>query len=547
MTRKDEGKRGTRSTGRPTPQLERGQIIPIALVLMITMFGVCGFVIDAGRLYLNYEQLQSSTDAAALAGGEALGVAGSNPVTVADSYSSQSAGKNVFGDMQAVTTTATLKCYATLVSEGIPCYSDGSYNAIQVVQSVKVPMTLAKFFGAPTATISAAATAAAAGAATTPYNVAIIVDTTASMSDADSGSTCSGTRLSCALGGVQTLLGELYPCASQLTSCTDTSGVAANAVDQVSLFTFPNITTATTSDDTTCASGNPNTEKVYTYPPSTLGTSGMVNASLAVTTGSGSKATTTYTPMTYNVTNGLGSNGFLSDYRSSDTASSLTASSAESIAIGSGGSGCAAMGDPGGAGTFYAGVIYQAANALLYEQAQILNNQSIATQNVMIIISDGDASSAQSEMAGGSGSPGSSVYQSGGSVSNPTYTTLNATAGTTGTYPSYPSWNNQCAQAIVAAQAAAAQGIKVYSVAYGAESSGCSTDTSGTYKGITPCQTMKDIASSPAYFFSDYASTGSGVDTTCAGSGASTTSIKEIFQDIATSFTVSRLVPNNIT
>jgi len=159
MNRNVESKRRIRSTESQVPQHERGQIIPITLVLMITMFGVCGFVIDAGRLYLNYEQLQSSTDAAALAGGEALGVAGSNPVTAAKSYSSQSGGNNVFGDMQAVTTNATLECYTTLQSEGLPCYSDGSYNAIQVTQSVAVPMTFAKFFGATTVNISAVATA----------------------------------------------------------------------------------------------------------------------------------------------------------------------------------------------------------------------------------------------------------------------------------------------------------------------------------------------------------------------------------------------------
>jgi hypothetical protein len=539
MNRKPEINQRVRAAARRGSKNERGQVLPIVLVMMTTMFGVCGFMLDAGRVYLNYEQLLASTNAAALAGGEALGVAGSNPVTVAQSYSSMSGGQNVFGDMQNVTTTPVLKCYTALVNEGIPCYSDGSYNAIQVTQSVAVPMTLAKFFGAKAVTISAVATAAAAGAATTPYNVAIIVDTTASMSDSDNGSDCSGTRLSCALGGVQTLMSELYPCASQLTSCTFTNGVASNSVDQVSLFTFPNITTATTTADTTCASGNPATEDAYFFPPSTLTTGssgGMINPSLAVTTGTGSNKKTTYTPMTYQVTNGLGSNGFLSDYRTSDTSSGLSSSSAESISIGAGGNGCAAMGDPGGAGTFYAGAIYQAAQALLYQQYV-----NPTAQNVMILISDGDASSSQAQMAGGSGSPGSSTYTSGSST-----ITLNATAGTSGTYPSYPSWNNQCAQAIVAAHAAAAAGIKVYSVAYGAESSGCSTDTSGTYKGITPCQTMKDIASSPAYFFSDYAQSGSGVDTSCAGSGASTTSINQIFQDIAVSFTVSRLVPNNL-
>lgn len=41
--------------------------------------------------------------------------------------------------------------------------------------------------------------------------------------------------------------------------------------------------------------------------------------------------------------------------------------------------------------------------------------------------------------------------------------------------------------------------------AYDAKDSGCSTDTK---PAITPCQTMQQMASDPAYFFSDYTATG---------------------------------------
>jgi Putative Flp pilus-assembly TadE/G-like len=515
MTHNNQPNRKVVSPTRRVPLHERGQILPIAAVMMITLLGLCGFVVDVGRLYISYQQLQASTDAAALAGGEALGQAGQNPVTVAASYGSTSGNKNAFGNLSGATITATPKCYSSL---GLPCYSYGSYNAIQVTQTVSVPVTFAKFFGGNSTSLTAVATAAASGAATTPYNVAIILDTTVSMGDSDNGSTCSGTRLSCALGGIQTLMKELYPCASQLSSCTVTSGVAANAVDQVALFTFPNVTTSTVSDDYTCPNGrstNPTTNDAYTFPTATLNTTtGLQNLTFTPTHGTAST-------MTYQITNGLGSNGYMSDYRTSDTSSGLNASSDEAIAIGAGA--CKGLSNPGGAGTYYAGVIYAAANSLLYEQAQL----SYPTQNVIILISDGDATSSQAEMVGGTGAPGT---QTGG-------------AGNATSLGTYPSWKNECAQAVTAAAAAAAKGIRVYAVAYGAESSGCSTDS----PSITPCQTMKSIASSPAYFYSDYAQTGSGVDTSCAGSGASTTSINQIFQDIATSFTVARLVPNNLT
>jgi hypothetical protein len=512
---------------------ERGQIFPLVAVMMGTFFCMCGYVIDAGRVYLSYQQLQASTDAAALAGGQALGLGTNTPSAAATQYSSTSGGVNTAGVMTGVTMTPTLKCLSTLVAQGIPCFGGGSYNAIQVSQTGVVPMTFARFFGTSQVSLTATATAAMAGAATTPYNVAIIVDSTASMNDTDSGSNCNSSRITCALNGVNTLLGELYPCASSVKTCSVSGGVASNAVDQVALFTFPNMTTTTTSNDTTCATTAPTTNNVNTFASSTLNTTtgtATIPFTTTTTTGTGKnqKTTTTTVQMTYQVTNGLGTNGFLSDYRASDTSGSLNTSSPLSMATGYGS--CTGISAPGGAGTFYASVIYQAANSLLGLQASELPLQ---TQNVIILVSDGDASASQAQMVGGSGAPGTS--------------TLLATAGTSGTYPSYPSWNNQCAQAIQAAQAAAAQGIRFYSVAYGAESSGCNTDTSGTYKNITPCQTMKDMASSAAYFYSDYASSGSGVDKTCAGSGASTTSINQIFTDIFTSFTVARLIPNSTT
>jgi len=512
------------------PKGERGQLLYMVAAMTMAMFGVTAMVVDVGRVFIAYHELQASTDAAALAGGEALGQPGSTAATTDAAvalYSSTSSNKNAFPNLPAVTTTPTLKCLTTLADNGIPCYGAGSYNAIQVAQTVTLPTTFAAVIGTPSVPLTATATAAMAGSATTPYNVAIIVDTTSSMSDPDSGSDCSGTRLSCALGGVATLLGELFPCASEATTCTVSNDVATNAVDQVALFTFPNITTSTTVDDTACPSSNPTTEDTYTFPSPTL-SAGVPNVTFTPT---GKTAVT----MTYQITNGLGDqNGFLSNYRTSDTASSLNASSALAIAAGKGS--CAGISDPGGAGTYYAGVIYAAADALLAEQAK-----TPSAVPVIILISDGDASSTEKQMAGGSGAKGADTGTG----------AINASAtGVSGTYPYYPSWNQECAQAVQAALAVQANptlqaaGFRFYSVAYGAESSGCATDTSGTYKNISPCQTMKDMASSPAYFFSDYAQSGGGTDTSCAGSGSSTTSINQIFTDIFTSFSVARLIPN---
>jgi hypothetical protein len=375
-----------------------------------------------------------------------------------------------------------LECLTTLTNEGIACAeSPGNANAIQVVQQVSVPLTFARAVGANSVTLTASATAAMRGAARLPYNVAIVVDSTASMNDSDGGSNCTGSRESCALAGVQTLLGELSPCGASLSSCGQaTKGQVTNLVDQISLLTFPALTSATVADDYNCSSSSPS---IKPYPLPTA---------------------PSYTPATtptYQVVN------FSSDYRTSDTATSLNTSSNLVIAAG-GKTGCTGLQAIGGEGTYYASAIYSAESLLVAQQAA-----NPGTQNALILISDGNASATSAAL------PGASTKSL-----------------------VYPSTNQQCHQAITAAQWAATQGTggtKVYSVAYGAEASGCSTDTSPT---ITPCQTMQQIASSTAYFFTDYTSSKSGG---CVSASQPTTNLNQIFTEIAGDLTVARLIPNN--
>jgi hypothetical protein len=121
---------------------------------------------------------------------------------------------------------------------------------------------------------------------------------------------------------------------------------------------------------------------------------------------------------------------------------------------------------------------------------------------------------------------------------------MNTKATGYNTKGTYPSSVDECAQAVTAAQYAASQGTRVYSVAYGSESSGCTVATGGTdTTSITPCQTMEQIASNPQYFFSDYNQSGSG--STCQSASQPTTNLKQIFTDIAGDFTLARLIPDN--
>ncbi|HTV05594.1 MAG TPA: vWA domain-containing protein [Acidobacteriaceae bacterium] len=186
------------------------------------------------------------------------------------------------------------------------------------------------------------------------------------------------------------------------------------------------------------------------------------------------------------------------EYRAADTADTLDHASNLVAAVG-GKSGCSSMRPVGGQGTYYASAIYAAQASLVAEQSS-----RPGSQNVMILITDGWANSMPSQMP--SSLPSSGIY---------------------------PSSVDECGQAIIAARAAARAGTRVYAVAYGALPDGCVTDVSGPYKGYTPCQTMKAIASSPKYFFSDYAI--GFPDSRCVSASHRTTKMNQIFKMIAKS------------
>jgi hypothetical protein len=287
------------------------------------------------------------------------------------------------------------------------------------------------------------------------------------------------------LSGVQVLLKSLSPCVSTLSSCgAITGGNVSNSVDRVSLFAFPGVTTLSAANDYTCGSAAPTTVPYSTPFPVTS---------------------------TYQIV------GFSSDYRSSDKAASLTNGS-HLVAAVQGASGTACMQVVGGYGTYFAQVINSAQAYLVSEQALYPTSK-----NVMILLSDGDATATCT-------------------ISVLGVCTAGAMFGASTTSGLYPSSIQECHQAITAAAAATTAGTRVYSVAYGATSSGCGTDTGPS---ITPCQTMEQIASTPGYFFSDYTATGG--SSTCISASQPVSGLNQIFQVIAGDLTVAKLVPNGTT
>jgi Flp pilus assembly protein TadG len=539
---------------------DRGQVLPISAIMLVGFLGMAAVSVDMGHAVLNYEQLQNAADAAAMAGAQSL--PNTTASTVATQYSAVANQYNAQNDT-AGTTMSTgypkLLCLTSLKNQGMACAAPANANAVQVRLQMNTRMTFAGLFkfGYPTMTVAATSTAAMRGASASPYNVAIIVDTTLSMADYDSD--CGATQLACALSGVRVLLNALTPCAANLTTCTISNGISANSVDSVALFTFPAVTVGTASLDSSCTTQIP-----ATFPVTDSGGSGtswwtqnngdgtQSTGGWKTNTGKGATGATVYafsdpawgyytlpyqdpypdiptgttytfpgaTATSYNPTgSGTGTyqiTPFLSDYKTTPTPGAALNTSSTLVQAAGGVTNCGGMVPPnydGALGTYYAGVIYAAQAALLAQQAA-----NTGSQNVIILLSDGNATAPQSSING--------------------YPTMGS-AGNSGSYPSY---KNECSQAVIAAKAATAAGTHVYTVAYGSEPSGCGSDTSGTYAGITPCQTMEDMASAPQYFFSDYNQSGS--NSTCYSQSQPVSSLSGIFTQIAGDLTVSRLIPN---
>jgi len=512
---------------------ERGQGAVAAIMTASVMMAIGGATVETGHIYYAYQQLLASTNAATLAGAQAMPntTQASANVTL---YSSQSGQLNANRMLTNVAATPTFLCLNTVTNSlNVSCSTStgasGGYNAVRVRQTATVPLWFGGLLGMRSMNIAASATASMRGGGNTPWNIALIIDTTNSMGNSDSGAQCSGTRESCALQGARILLNDLYPCALG-DNCT----TSTNLVDSVSLFVFPAVTTGTQANDYTCTNGHMTNPTIVAY---------TVTDALPAYTNGTAPASNLMLPSgdTYQVL------GFVNNYKVSDAATSLNTASSMVIAT-AGKSGCAGLQTPGGEGTYYAQAIYAAQAALV--AAQTANPDS---QNAMIILTDGDATACASN-----------AYTTGGACNTKaqivaTEHTLNGT-GTKTTNPNgytnytYPSALGECGQAVLAAKFAADSGTDVYTIGYGSPTSGsCTTDK--TYSatvttnggswgpGKQACNALAAMASAQVNFYSD---NGSGCQAS-APSNQNLTKLTDIFRKITNNLSTPRLIPNSST
>jgi len=512
------------------------------LVVALMVLGAAilgGAAIETGHVYYARDLLQASTNAAAIAGAQAMPdiTQASTNVT---KYSAETGDLNATTLLQNASISTNFYCSSTVgttldvacqaPSTGSCSGSASSCNALAVTQTAKVPLWFGGLFGHPSLTLSATATAAMRGGFNTPWNIAIILDATSSMNNEDSGTSCSGTQETCALQGIQALLKDMYPCALGAT-CSSSTVV----VDNVALYVFPPLLQSTAPQDY-CSGGHSPTHEYYKLPnlPYTLGS-----------------PSTTWTDTIISFPT-------MPDYRTSDTATSLNTSSNIVKASGYSGTSCSGVVATGGAHTYYAQVIYQAQADLVTAQS---NNPG--SKNAIILLGDGDQN-ATTDITGSASCTGGNHgycmtnYASDSDLRPSANGSLNGVTGNNPTSPTYPSAVGECGQGVLAAQAATKAGTYVYTIGYGAETSGgCSTDQTYTASGNTsygggawpnsgskqPCDELAAMASNAANFYSD---DGNG----CKAATPSNQNIKSmtaIFRAIANNMSAPRLIPNGTT
>jgi hypothetical protein len=186
---------------------ERAQVLPLVALALVALLGVAAFAIDVGYAYYAKRQLQSATDAAALAGAQDLPSA-TTAIATATSYAAANTPSNLnfsFSYQASCTNTA-------IVATG--CTASINPNQLTVSATGTTNTWFAKIFGINHFDLAAHANACSP-CSSTPVDIVIAIDRTGSMcTPTDVQGNC--IDLDNAKDGVRTMLGMLNPPAAQV-------------------------------------------------------------------------------------------------------------------------------------------------------------------------------------------------------------------------------------------------------------------------------------------------------------------------------------------
>jgi len=524
---------------------QEGQVLYLVAALLVCLLGMAALSIDIGFALHGQRELQASADAAATAGAADISNndTAAGAVSFANQYSGLTSENNAIKDLSNVAmgkdssgnAYPQVQCLNYLKNIGMMCGNAAGGNSMAVVETATAPTFFGKLLGINQIHLVARSLSSMKGGSPIPANIAVLVDTTPSMSQTDGSGDCTNaaipglghtpTKEDCAKWGVRTLMDQLSPCATGLASCgAVTNGNVQNAVDEVSILTFPGLanTTSQTADYANCEAQN---IQQYAYAP-------------AAPTSTPPYSTVVPLSSDYKTTNSSALNG-----GSSPLVKSVDWQD---------GAGCNSS-----KYGLEVPVVYDTEFSTAIDQAQA-NLSALAAprsgmQSAIILLSDGDAT-ARWCVSGvwcdaGCGTKNSWCLGVAGPNMQMDFT------------PTTPQkfGVNECHQAINeaynAAQTVNPAGLKtwVYSIAYGSSTSpysganpngSCITDAApvGT-SAISGCSTMEQIASDPNKFYADQGKPDDGSSACKSPAHPSIMDLSEIFTAISGDFHTTQLLP----
>ena len=195
---------------KPVVREQRGQVIALMVVALIPLLGMVGLAVDIGYAYYSQRTLQSSADAASLAGASQLpNLPGA--IGIAAQYGATSAGKNAVqsGGITGVTENVSERCATSLPG----CAPD---NAVVVDESGNAATFFLKLFGVNSIPIRVQSTACGP-CADRPADIVIVFDRTGSMCQYwNGGNDPACTKLNAAKSGIETMLTAFDPSLDQV-------------------------------------------------------------------------------------------------------------------------------------------------------------------------------------------------------------------------------------------------------------------------------------------------------------------------------------------
>ena len=433
-----------------------GAALLYVTIAIPTIFAITSMAIDVGYVFYVKTKLQTAADMGALAGASKLYTdTATNVNSLATTYVNNNIPTDwTGGNKPSASSTPEVKCLTAITNMGLTCSSLSGGNALKVTVSATVPLLFAKALGWGSVNLKADSMVSGGGSSPPPLNVAIILDATASMGSygghmsTSCGSLTNPYRIECATLAAKTLLTKLWA-----------------SVDQVALYTYPSFT-ANSPGKIACTTGATGSTTAVNYQ-----TSGNPNYQMF-------GFNSTYADTNNPPTTGL------------NTSSPLVLALGPNATAGvSNGTSCNGLnGAAIGKGTSIGDAIAQAQRDLTAANVALVAAGKPARQNVMIILSDGDANGNSGSCTGSDGANNdflTGMDNYGNDCTSTWVNDVNLMAG-------------QCQAAVNQAVAASGLGTWVYAVAFGSEytvGSSCFTDRPVTTTKKTATSSPKIAAS----------------------------------------------------